>query len=142
MATKYDDSSWHSGGDYPPDLPAENASTHAGMFLAWAIERGLAAVRFEATPETADLASRKLMPGEFFRAACDGKLTNDDFNDEGNRFAADYYATDKYFDDYGELAGDNTPTLYHLPDTWTTFNALTPTLDARLKQWRAGGEFA
>jgi hypothetical protein len=35
---KYDDSSWHYGGDvFPEDLPPEAGGTHIGMFLAWAI---------------------------------------------------------------------------------------------------------
>ena len=34
---KYDDASWHFGGDYPEDLPDENGATHIGMFLAWCI---------------------------------------------------------------------------------------------------------
>jgi hypothetical protein len=35
---KYDDASWHYGGDYPEDLPNENVATHIGMFLQWCIE--------------------------------------------------------------------------------------------------------
>jgi hypothetical protein len=32
---KYDDASWHYGGDFPADLPREAGSTHIAMFLAW-----------------------------------------------------------------------------------------------------------
>ena len=28
---KYDDASWHYGGDFPDDLPEENGATHIGM---------------------------------------------------------------------------------------------------------------
>ena len=38
---KYDDASWHSGGDFPADLPSEAGATHTGMFLAWALLSGL-----------------------------------------------------------------------------------------------------
>jgi len=30
---KYDDASWHYGGEYPENISEENASTHIGMFL-------------------------------------------------------------------------------------------------------------
>jgi hypothetical protein len=33
---KYDDASWHFGGEFPKDLPEEAAATHTGMFVAWA----------------------------------------------------------------------------------------------------------
>ena len=40
--TKFDDMSWHAGADdFPEDAPEENAATHIGMFLTWAIDKGL-----------------------------------------------------------------------------------------------------
>jgi hypothetical protein len=38
----YDRIDWHSGGEYPDDLPAENGGIHIGMFLAWAFGQGMA----------------------------------------------------------------------------------------------------
>ena len=33
---------WHSGAaNFPSDLPDEAGGTHIGMYLAWAITRGL-----------------------------------------------------------------------------------------------------
>jgi hypothetical protein len=38
--TKLDDVSWHLGSDsFPDGLPEENAATHIGCFVAWAIKR-------------------------------------------------------------------------------------------------------
>jgi hypothetical protein len=37
----YDKAKWHYEGDYPKDLPTENAFTHTGMFLAWLADTGL-----------------------------------------------------------------------------------------------------
>ena len=38
----YDRIDWHYGGeDYPEDLAYDNGGTHIGLFLAWAINRGL-----------------------------------------------------------------------------------------------------
>jgi len=32
-AIVYDKAKWHYGGDYPKDLPIEQAFVHTGMFL-------------------------------------------------------------------------------------------------------------
>jgi len=40
--TKYDDASWHYGGEYPAGLPNEAAGTHIGMFFAWCMLNGCA----------------------------------------------------------------------------------------------------
>jgi hypothetical protein len=39
---KYDDASWHYGGDFPKDLPIEAGATHIAMFAVWAWSNGLA----------------------------------------------------------------------------------------------------
>jgi len=39
---KYDDASWHYGGDFPKDLPNEAGATHIAMFVAWCLLNGLA----------------------------------------------------------------------------------------------------
>lgn len=38
---KYDDSTWHTDGDFPADLPPEAGATHIGMFMAWALAQNL-----------------------------------------------------------------------------------------------------
>jgi hypothetical protein len=39
--SKYDDASWHYGGDFPEGLPQKNGATHTGMFLNWCINNDL-----------------------------------------------------------------------------------------------------
>jgi hypothetical protein len=86
---KYDDASWHYGGKFPKDLPAEAGATHTGMFVAWALLNGLAGEIYSTDfpDEIPKLVSRSLTPGRFFLEACDGKFTDDDLNEEGNAFA-------------------------------------------------------
>ncbi len=39
--SKFDDASWHSGGDdFPEDLPEDNGATHIGFILTWLFEKG------------------------------------------------------------------------------------------------------
>jgi hypothetical protein len=137
----YDRADWHYGGEYPADLPPENGSTQIGMFLAWAIMRGLQGTFHDknSVPELAAVRGREMTGGEFLRQMCDEKFTEMDLNDEGNAFARDYYITDKgvnYFADYRDTLGRDLPSQYHVEDSWENFDKLAPVLDARLEEWR------
>ncbi len=140
---KFDDASWHYGGDFPKDLPDEAGATHAGMFLVWALFAGLGGEIHidEASDEIARLQSRETTPGQFFLRQCDGKLTDEDLNDEGNRFVAAYFdfTNGRYLADYETTLGSQLPSLYHVPDSWESFEAIAPVLDRRLLQWRSAG---
>jgi len=69
----YDRADWHSGGDFPAGLPAENGGTHIGMFLAWAIQRGLEGAfhREESATALAAVQARKMTGREFLFSQCD-----------------------------------------------------------------------
>lgn len=137
---KYDDASWHYGGDFPKDLPPEAGATHTGMFLAWSLLSGLAGdIHWEDSPEGIPmLTDRSLTPGAFFLRFYDGKFTDEDLNEEGNAFAHHYFdlQTGKYVHDYGETLGFPEDDLYHVPDSWETFDRLKPVLDRRYAEWK------
>ncbi|MGO9483683.1 MAG: hypothetical protein ACLPX9_03725 [Rhodomicrobium sp.] len=136
---KYDDGSWHSGGDFPDDLPPEAGATHIGMFVGWAILAGLSGdlLIVEFPGDVQKLRDRSVTPGAFFLASCDGKFTDEDLNEEGNAFAASYYEPQKgYLADYEATFGKNLPTLYHVADTWENFDRIAALLDNRLMAWR------
>lgn len=135
---KYDDASWHSDGDFPRDLPPEAGGTHIAMFFARALLRGLGSA-FHTTerPEIlAALSSRQQTPNRVFMGHCDGKLIADDLSEEGNAFATSYYGADgAYYVDLADVAAAE-KSIYHLPDSWETFDGIAPVLDARLTAWR------
>lgn len=140
-AMKYDDASWHYGGDFPQDLPIESGATHTGMFVAWALLTGLAGeMHVVDFPEgLSKLRSRSLTPGKFFLDECDGKFTDEDLNEEGNAFALDYFndfAKGQYLKDYEATLGNGLESLYHVKDSWENFDLLKPVLDRRLGDWR------
>ena len=83
---KYDDASWHYGGDFPAGLPPEAGATHIAMFLGWAVLNGLAGEYHtaDAADELARLQRREVTPTQWFIHACDEKFTDEDLNDEGN----------------------------------------------------------
>ncbi|MCM8527772.1 MAG: hypothetical protein NE327_14725 [Lentisphaeraceae bacterium] len=126
---KFDDASWHYGGDYPNELPQENAATHIGIFLIWCIENQL-------TSKIHTLDKSKT-PGKYCLENCDGKLTDEDFNDKGLQFAKYYYDEENfYFDDYNKaLVNIDIPSLYHAEDTWKTYNLVRNVLNISFTKW-------
>ncbi len=136
---KYDDATWHSGGDFPRDLPDEAGATHIGMFVAWALLSGLAGeLHTEDFPEGLEaLRTRSITPGAFLLAHCDGKFTDEDLTDTGNAFATAYFNLESagYLNDYENILGASLPSLYHVSDSWHNFDLLKPTLDKRFSEW-------
>jgi hypothetical protein len=135
---KYDDASWHYGGDFPNDLPREAGATHIAMFVSWAVLNGLASDyhKVDAAKELAQLRVREITPGQWFIRTCDEKFTDEDLSDEGNSFAISYYGDGgSYLDDYcNTFPGVNS--LYYVDDNWASFDALAPAIAGRLRAWR------
>lgn len=140
-----DRADWHSGGDYPADLPPENGGTHIGMFLAWAILNGLQGEfhNEESPDELAAVRARQMTGLEFLFQACDGKFWRDDLSAEGNEFAAAYYSGEggqgygAYIEDYEGALAHGLPTIYHVADTWAIYDVIAPVIDWRFAEWRA-----
>lgn len=139
--TKYDDASWHYGGDFPAGLPRTAAATHIGMFLAWCVSAALASPDFteDAAEELALLTTRQTTPGAFL-LALDEKLVDDQLDDEGNAFASAYYAAPDeetgYLDDYVDVF-EEVDEIYAVGDTWGNFDRLAPRIRSRFEAWRA-----
>ena len=144
---------WHSGGNYPADLPPENGGTHIGMFLAWAFKNGLAGSLHtrESTALLGQLGRREITGRDFLIEACDGKFWEDDLNDTGQAFAADYYENESgfakqfssyltdycdVFDRHAAANGFEYESTYHVEDTWENYDRLEPLLDERFCQWQ------
>ncbi len=144
---KYDDASWHYGADdFAKDLPVEAGATHIAMFAMWAWSNGLAGPLItEDTPEALDaLRSRSMTPAELFLQYSDGKLIDEDLNEEANAFARAYYLDGTDSGRLGEYVTDfealslGLPSVYHAPNTWETFDNFAPTISRRFEDWRNG----
>lgn len=130
---KYDDASWHYGGEFPANSPDEFGATHIAMFLRWCFTKGWAgALHLEEEPEdTQKVIDGTLSATEFFMQYSDGKLTSDDFNDQGNAFAQKYYGDDGlYLSDYAEHFGD---LMYVAPENAHDFGKFASMLESRLQ---------
>ncbi len=138
---KYDDASWHSGGDFPSDLPEDAGATHTGMYLAWLLLNGMAGEEFaeEMQEDLQALVRRETTPGQFLLQVSDGKFVDDLIDQEANAFTEEYYAPDDspFGDDYFEILVGDLPSLYHVEDNWQNFDKLAPVFQQRLTHWRS-----
>lgn len=141
---KYDDASWHYGGDFPAHLPPEAGSTHIAIFVAWCVLNGMASdLHTDDGVELLDaLKARNITPAQWFIAACDEKFTDEDLTREGNAFATVYYgaggdlASDPsaYLSDYESEFSEN-ESLYDVSDTWMTYDRIAPQIALRFTKW-------
>jgi len=133
---------WHSGADnFPPGLPEEAGGTHIGMYLAWAITRGLEGQfhREESPVALEEVRQRRMTGREFLVRQCDTKFWEEDLSDLGNEFTRAYYGAEThpaYFEDYEECLSANLPSLYHVADTWENFDIIAARIDERFDKWR------
>lgn len=150
---KYDDASWHYGGDFPEGLPEKNSATHTGMFLNWCINNNLHSEELKADCENEieSLKRRKITGADFVIDTCDGKFSECDLNDLGNAFAKDYYvdetdfgdqfssfATDfiNIFDSLAEESDFEYETFYHIEDTYENYDLMKQIIDHRFLEWK------
>lgn len=113
------------------------------MFVVWCWLNGMMGEEHQdaASEIQESIAARKDTPGDILIRYRDEKFSADDLTDEGNAFARDYYdyhSTDwapKYYNDLAELVPPETPTNYHLPDSWVTFDMIAKVLKERFREW-------
>lgn len=122
--------------NFESDTPNEAGGTHVGMFLGWAIQRGLADPRL--ITHAANVLGGKRTGRDLLFDHCDGKLLDGDLSKEGADFARAYYDTNflndylrlfhldaDVFDDLGKVADD--------PQAQAKVSAR---LDRRFSEWR------
>ena len=135
----YDKAKYHYGGQFPEELPDEQAFVHTGLYLGWIIERDLYSDEFR--EESAELIVRfkaRELTGPEVYASWDGCLLDDMLSAEGNAFSRDYFDFDsgQFLADYEQVLAGTLPTLYHVANTWENYDRLRERLDARYTEWR------
>ena len=151
--TKYDDASWHYGGDFPEGLPEKNGATHTGMFLNWCVANDLVSeeLKEDSYDEIEKLKRREMTGAEFILESMDGKFSEYDLNDMGNAFARDYYVdetdfADKFssfatdyinlFDSIAEESDFEYETFYHIEDTYENYDLMKQIICHRFMEWK------
>jgi hypothetical protein len=135
----YDKAKYHYGGNYPEDLPEEQAFVHTGMFLGWVIDNDLYSNWFKEEMEGYIAAFKaREMTGAKVYEECDGAFVDDMLNEEGNAFAQAYFDFEKgkYIYDYEELLARGLPSTYHVEDTWENYEIIGRRISDRYLEWK------
>ena len=69
---KYDDASWHSGGDFPEGSPQEYGATHIALIMKWCFLKGWAG-EIHTGDEASTHDFKKVISGEFFNGRCNNE---------------------------------------------------------------------
>lgn len=150
---KYDDVSWHFEGDYPKDLPKENAATHIGMYLHWCIDNELMSDEqlMDCEEDIKQVKARNMSGVDYLMVNCDGKFSSYDLNELGIEFTNTYYQDDVDFaekfgafvDDYEEVfqkaakeSGNELKSFYQVENTVENYNLLKTIIDERFAYWK------
>jgi hypothetical protein len=138
----YDRADWHYGGDFPASFPQEAGGTHIAFFVCWMMLQGHVGPDHANDKEEvlAGLKNRTITPTIWFFQWCDGKFWKSDLDDEGNKFAHEYYGEEggkykAYLNDY-ERTFSQYPEVYGVPDTWDKFDAISVVIDDRYRAWK------
>lgn len=133
----YDNAKSHFLGNFPSNLPIEQAYVHIGMYLGWVIESHLYSEYFE------EEASNQIFRFKRREISCtilseiwDGYLGHELFNNQGNMFTYYYYGGGLYHRDYQEILVKDLPSIYHVNDTWANYEKMKARIDMRLQDWK------
>lgn len=133
---KFDDAEFHFL-NFTSDLPNEAGGIPVGLYLAWAADAGL--VEAELAAKIEGRRGRGQTSADILFELVDGKLTSDEFNEEGAAFTDAYYAA-SFVSDFCRcfrIAEDSSDALCSVPDTPASSTRLKPYLNERLVAWRA-----
>jgi hypothetical protein len=125
-----------------PELPREAAHTHMGLYLGWAMDRGMMSQSFHGE-HAGDVAAfeEKRLTGPQLAGRLDGVLRLSLFNDELARFSRLYYAkTGRFYGDFIHIFLSpiaQARSMYVVADTQENQEKLSRVLDERLDAWRA-----
>jgi hypothetical protein len=136
----YDKVKWY--GDACPDDAGLRAYVPFGFLLAWLIEHELVSENFQIDEDLvtarAEFKSRVTTGPKLYCDMLDGVLTDDDLNDEGNRFMK-WYAT-KYHGDFAAAfcgGGEFDERCFRVEDTWQNYERICKVIDDGYDSWKS-----
>jgi hypothetical protein len=135
--TIYDNAKEHFLGNFPDNLPIEQAYVHIGMYLGWIIDMDLYSEYFE------EEASNQIFRFKRREISCtilseiwEGYLDHKFFNKHGNMFTYYYYAGGLYHADYQQILVQALPSIYHVTDSWENYEKLKQRMNMRWQDWK------
>lgn len=140
---KIDCIDWHTDGEFPEDLEYKNGGTHIGMFISWLIINDLVSDSMkEDFSDEIELVLTRQMTGLELLLIADGKLSEDDISEDAFSFVDAYYNGNldfprSYKKDYETTLVKNSPSFYHVADSWENYSLLESFIDQSYKIWVA-----
>lgn len=136
--TVYDKAKYHFLGQFPSDLPMEQAYVHIGMFLGWATQQHLYSEFFEDEEGHQIIRFlRREITCSILSALWDGCLDESVFNEEANAFAKQYYSGGQYLKDYEMVLAQGLPSIYHVQDSWENFDKISSKISEQFQNWKS-----
>lgn len=133
----YDNAKNHFLGNFPKQLPIEQAYVHIGMYLGWIIEQDLYSPYFEDEADTQIFRFKKRQIScTILSEIWDGYLGYELFSEEGNLFTYYYYGGGIYHKDYQTLLANDLPSIYHVNDDWESYDKMAAQISKRFEDWK------
>jgi hypothetical protein len=133
----YDNAKNHFLGNFPQNLPIEQAYVHIGMYLGWVIEQDLYSEYFQDEAETQIFRFKKReISCTILSEIWDGYLGYELFSEEGNLFTYYYYGGGLYSKDYENLMAKDLPSIYHVTDDWDSYEKMAFRISTRYEDWK------
>ncbi len=133
----YDNAKSHFLGNFPGDLPIEQAYVHIGIYLGWIIENEHYSEYFE------DEADIQIYRFQHRQISCtilseiwDGYLGHELFDEQGNLFTYYYYGGGIYRKDYETHLAKSLPSIYHVEDSWKNYETMAQQISHRFQEWK------
>ena len=137
----YDKSDHHAETIEEFGLPEAHASHPAAFFLSWAIRKGLTSQRFErrCRAELAGCRAGAYPVTSLLRFHCDGCLSSDLLDDEGNAFARYYLDVREgtYWSDLVTHLQKDLPSEFHAEYSPGNEALVHGVIDARFRDWKS-----
>ncbi|MCA6073278.1 hypothetical protein [Fulvivirga sedimenti] len=135
--TIYDNAKSHFLGNFPENLPIEQAYVHIGIYLGWIIDNELYSEYFEEEAEVQILRfKRREISCTILSELWDGYLGYELFNKQGNMFSYYYYGGGLYRRDYDLVLVKELPSIYHVKDSWENYESMSNRIDVRFSDWK------
>ena len=138
----FDKARYHLDGDFPDDLPDDQAFVHTGFFLGWLADNGLLAAEFESdfSAEISALRSREISAPQLYSrvGGCfDGSMVSK----IARQFVATYFdfETGRYLRDYREVLATDLPSIYHVKDDWFNYDRICAKISLRFREYNSMG---
>ena len=133
----YDNAKNHFLGNFPESLPIEQAYVHIGMYLGWIIENELHSEFFEDESAVQMIRfHRREISCTILSEMWDGYLGHELFNKTGNMFTYYYYGSGIYRKDYQTILAGDLPSIYHVQDTWASYERMSKKITERFNEWQ------